>query len=241
MKINKIDFKNLRNDEHFQFHTEFKDLVDAHGAEALKIKQQYDGYLIFYEKVDKAMNKIIKSEFTAKMREADKARDSIYIGMVETNTAALRHFEPEVREAAVRLKIVFDTYGSVARKPMDEETSAIYNILQELNGNYAADVATIGIGQWVAELDRCNNAFESLLKERFDEAAARKNIVLRTARGELDEAYRAVAERINAFAVIDGVAAYESFIKIFNVVIARYAAKRRRHSHNVAAKPEAQG
>jgi hypothetical protein len=179
--------------------------------------------------VDEALKKIVKSEFTAKIHEADKARDEIYVGMTEMNAAALKHFSPEIREAAGRLKIVFDTYGNVASKPLNEETSAIYNILQELQGKYAADVATVGIGQWVGELENRNKAFENLVKERFDETAARTDIVLREARGKLDEAYRIIAERINALAVVEGEAAYETFIRTLNAVIAKYAVKHHRH------------
>jgi hypothetical protein len=224
MKIVKIDTTRLRNDAHFQFHTEFRDIVAKNGTEALKIKPQYDAYLPLYDRVDEALKKIVKSEFTAKIHEADKARDEIYVGMTEMNAAALKHFSPEIREAAGRLKIVFDTYGNVASKPLNEETSAIYNILQELQGKYAADVATVGIGQWVGEVESRNNAFGELVKNRFDETAARTDIVLKEARAKLDEAYRTITEMVNALAVVEGVAAYEQFIRTLNAVVAKYMA-----------------
>jgi hypothetical protein len=240
MKIDKIQLLILRNDAHFQFHTEFRDLVAKNGAEALKIKLQYDAYLPLYDREDIALKKIAKSEFTAKIHEADKARDEIYIGMTEMNAAALKHFSPEIREAAGRLKIVFDTYGNVASKPLNEETSAIYNILQELQGKYAADVATVGIGQWVAELQTRNAAFEALVKERFDETAGRTDIVLKEARAKLDEAYFAIRERLNALIVVEGVADYENFAKTLNAVIAKYAATMHHHRHrsNHHAQPQ---
>jgi hypothetical protein len=135
MKIEKINTAHLRNDEHFQFHTEFRDLATKHGAAALKIKPQFDAYLPLYDTEDEALKKIVKSEFTAKIHEADKARDEIWVGIEETVATAHRHFYPTVRDAAARLQIVLDTYGNVARKGLDEETSAVYNILQELQGN----------------------------------------------------------------------------------------------------------
>jgi hypothetical protein len=119
MKIDKIQLLILRNDAHFQFHTEFRDLVMKHGAEALKVKPQFQAYLPLYDREDEALKKIVKSEFTAKIHEADKARDDIYTGMAEMNAAALKHFSPQTREAAGRLKIVFDTYGNVAGKPLN--------------------------------------------------------------------------------------------------------------------------
>jgi hypothetical protein len=232
MKIQKLDTHSLRNDAHFQFHTEFRDLVVLHNPLTLKIKPQFDSYLPLYNRVDDALKKIVKSEFTAKIHEADKARDEIYLGMAETVTATLRHFNPTVRQAAERLKIIFDTYGNVANKPLNEETSAIYNILQELKGKYAADAESVGLTLWVTELETRNLAFEALVKERFDETAARTtDIVMKQARAQLDEAYRVIVERINALAVVEGVASYEAFIKTLNAVIAKYSAALHHHHH----------
>ncbi len=233
MKIQSLSTHNMRNDAHFQFHTEFRDLVVQHNPLTLKVKPQFDGYLPLYNREDEALKKIVKSEFTAKIHEADKARDEIYLGMAETVTATLRHFNPNVRQAAERLKILFDTYGNVANKPLNEETSAIYNILQELKGKYTADVASVGLTQWVAELETRNQTFEGLVKERFDETAARTtDIVMKQARAQLDEVYKTIVERVNALAIVEGVAAYEAFIKTMNAVIAKYAVKHHHHKHN---------
>ena len=223
MKINQISLNRLRNDANFQFHTEFKELAEKQTPEALKIKPLFDVYLPLYEKVDLALKKIVKSSITAQIQEADKARDNIWQGLVETNSTALRHFSEEVREAAKRLKIVFDTYGNIARKSLSEQTSATYNILQDLeSGKYAPDVARAGLGQWVAELKARNIALAELMRDRVDEGSVKVDIVLRKARTQLDEAYYAIAERVNAFVVIDGVADYEPFIRKMNINIAKF-------------------
>ncbi|GBU24886.1 hypothetical protein R83H12_01521 [Fibrobacteria bacterium R8-3-H12] len=242
MKISKINSNNLRNDAHFQFHTEFKDLVATHNPETLKIQPLFESYLPHYARADEALKKIIKSEFTAKIHEADKARDEIYTGMAETAAAALKHFLPHVREAAGRLKILFGTYGDVSNKPMNEETSAIYNILQELQGKYASDASTVGISYWVAELRSRNEAFEKLVKDRFDETAGKTDIVLKEERMRLDESYRAITERINALAIVEGAESYEPFIKTLNAVISKYTATlhHHHHKHNPQPPPTAQ-
>ncbi|MCL2101233.1 MAG: DUF6261 family protein [Fibromonadales bacterium] len=233
MKIGKINSNNMRNDSHFQFHTEFKDLVAKSGAEALKIGQQFQSYIPLYDRVDIALKKINKSVLTEQIQEADKARDEIWEGIINMNAAALKHFSPETREAAKRLKIVFDTYGNIARKPLNEQTSATYNILQELEGKYTGDVAVVGIQQWVAELKARNNAFGDLVKERFDESALKTDIVLRDARRELDGVYRTIVERINALVIVEGAAAYEAFIRTLNVIVKKYTPKKRKKDGGV--------
>jgi hypothetical protein len=241
MKIENIRTVHLRNDEHFQLHTEFRDLVIAHGAEALKVKPQFQAYLRLYDREDEALKKIVKSEFTAKIHEADKARDDIYIGMEEMAIAAQRHFNPEIREAAARLKIVFDTYGNVAKKSLDEETSAIYNILQELEGKYASDASAVGISQWAAELKARNNVFEALVKERDSEGASRTNVVMKEARKAADAAFKQLCDIINVYMVLEGEASYETFARTLNEVIARYKKKHHHHHHHAQQKTSEPG
>ena len=224
MKINKIHTIHLRNDEHFQFHTEFRDLVTKETPQKLKVQGQFEGYLPLYGRVDEALKKINKSSITTQLQEADKARDDIFLGMVDMAKAALRHFNPTVREAANRLKVVFDTYGNVAVKPLNEQTSAVYNLVQELQGKYASDSETIGITQWAVELQARNNVFSGLMKERFDETASKCDIVLSEARVELDQSYFAIREKINALVIVEGEADYGNFVRTLNAVVAKYTA-----------------
>ena len=222
MKIAKIKTTHLRNDEHFMFHTEFKELVSEHGAAALKIQPQFETYLTLYHAEDEGIKKINKSAITAEIQKADKARDVIWGVLVKANSAALWDFDHDVQKAAKRLKILFDTYGNIAKKPLNEQTSAAINILQDLHGEYAADVAAVGIGRWVEELQARNDALRALTKERYDETTLKTDVVLKEARAAVDEAYKSITERIGAYVLLEGVAAYEMFIRSLNTVIDKY-------------------
>ena len=223
MQINKIDSIRLRNDAYFQYRTEFRDLVLRSEAVLARIKPQFDAYELLYTQVDDAFKKINKSIFTEQIQEADKARIKVYTGLTAKCRAALKHFDPKIQEAAKHVKIVFDTYGSIARKPLNEKTSAIHNILQELKGKYAKDVALIGVSEWTKELRERNNAFDALMKKRFDESAGKNDVVLREARKELDKKYRLIIERINALIIVDGTENYEKFVRTLNIITRKYA------------------
>jgi hypothetical protein len=230
MKINRLDANHLRNDAHFQFYGDFRDLVVRCGAEKLKIKQQFDEFVTLYDREDEALKKIIKSAFTEKIHEADKIRDNLYGAIVEINNAYLKHYDFDTREAAKRLKIVFDTYGNISKKPVKEQTSAVHNILQELCGKYAADCVKVKISDWVSRLATENEELNRLMSERFDESAAKTDVVMREARREVDEVYRKICEIINVYVILDGAANYEQFIKTLNIIIAKYAIKHHHHS-----------
>jgi hypothetical protein len=232
MKITKIDTSRLRNDAHSQFLAEFRDLIAAHGAEALKIKPQFQAFLPLYNNVDEALKKIVKSALTAKIHDADLARDDTFAGLLDVCRGMCRHFTPAVKDAALKVQIVLDTYGNVAGKSLNEETSAIYNLVQELQDKHPEDLAATGLAEWVAELKTRNNAFEALVKERFDETARKTDVVLRDARKAADEAYKKICDIINVYVLLEGEANYADFIKTLNAVIAKYALMIHHHHRN---------
>ena len=222
MKIKTIDLYNLRNDEHFQFNAEFRDAVNRFGASSLKIETQFEVFVTLYAQEDEALKKIMKSAITAEIHAADKLRDQLFRGMVDANKAALNHFSNDVREAAKRLKIVFDTYGNLAQKPLNEQTSGVYNILQDLNGKYAGDSANTGLTDWMNELQTANETLAGLMKDRYEESAMKTDLVLKQVRTQIDAQYRLIIERIEAFVVVEGAGNYSEFIKYWNVVIEKY-------------------
>lgn len=222
MKIGSSNLHNMQNGEHFQFHTEFCDLVNLCKAENLGIRSQFDLYLVLYAQEDEAFKKIMKSAITADMQKADKRRDTLFRGMIDTNKAALNHFRPDMQKSAKRLKILFDTYGNLAQKPLNEQTAGIYNLLQELRGNYAGDAATVHIAEWANELEKANLAFGQLVRNRNDKSAERTNLILKEVRAQVDEAYRAITGRINALVIVEGTTKYEDFIRNLNVIVVQY-------------------
>jgi hypothetical protein len=222
METLKIDLAQLRNDAHFQFNTEFRDLLMAANSEILKVKPQFDFYLTLFKQEDEAVKKIVKSALTDEIEAIDRQRDTVFRGLADFCHAALNHFKPETAAAAKHLQTVFGTFGNVARKPLNEETSAIYNLLQELKGEYAADIKTLGAADWVTELETVNNNFEKLVKERYEESAQRSSLVLKEVRAAIDDACRSIIKRIDALMLVEGGEQYADFIRRLNVVIEKY-------------------
>jgi len=207
----------------------------------------FDTYLSALDREDEALKKIVKSALTQKINEADAARDKVYGAMCDLVGVMVRHFNPQIADAAARVKVVLETYGNVSRKPLNEQTSAVYNLLQELDlPKFRDDCINISINPWRNELKNCNEDFEALMKKRVKEEAFRTDINMKDARRELDAAYYAIKERINAAIIMEGPEKYESFVKQLNVVISKHAAKKQHHHHkhpadSVAGETDAAG
>jgi len=224
MNIKEIDKKHLRNDEHFMLHTEFHNLLSTTGAENLRVATQFANYTVLLNKEDEGLKKITKSALTARIHDEDKKRDELYDGMTELNAALIKSPHENKREAAKRLKIVFDTYGNISKKPINEQTSALINILQELKGPYLQDAQLLGLTDYITLIETHNNALEALVRERYDESTAKTDVVMREARQALDAAYDDITARINALALLEGGTVCENFIRSVNTVIGKYTA-----------------
>jgi ElaB/YqjD/DUF883 family membrane-anchored ribosome-binding protein len=238
MRINYFPVSKLLNDTHFQYHCDFNTLVKRYGAEQLKIAILYVAYVKLLNDEDISLKKILKSILTAEVQEADKYRDQIWRGMADANKSAMNHYDGEVRAAAGRNKIVFDTYGNVAQKPYNDETSAIYNFIQDMRGKFAKDVATAGLTGWIDELEKANNAFSQLSMDRYDESAAKTALVMKETRVKVDEAYRKIIERINAAIIMDGEEDYREFVNTLNAIIKKYSDTLAQRQGKAAAKKE---
>ncbi len=224
MKIKRIDTQSLRNNEHFQCQTEFKVLVIEYDPIVLKIENLYQGsYLPFYAQEDEAIFKIMKGSFTEARMEVDRQRDSAFRGMIHMNKAALNHFDSEVVASAKRLKILFDTYDNISDMPLQEETSAIYNLLQELDGNYNEDMYRVRLEDWKDKLQQDNDAYQALVKQGYEEEVSRTELKMKEVRIKVDQVYRQIIERLEALMLIEGESNYIGFVSRLNIQLEHYA------------------
>ena len=222
MKILNALLSRFTNEEHFQFHTELKGLVENFTPVTLNIEAAWAVYESLYADESHALDVIRKSALTGNLVGADDYRDGLGRGLVYTVKGATSHFDPVKKAAATRLMVALDHYGNIGRKSYDEQTAAINSLVNDLNTGYAADVAALGIGDWVAELQSANAAFSALMQERYSEEAAKTQLTMKEARVQLDGAYRAITERIGALIIVNGERDYESFVAELNQRIERY-------------------
>ena len=224
MKIKRLHFNQLRNNEHFQSQTEFKALVERFNPDVLKINPLFsDIYLPLYYAEDEALVKITKNSLTEKRGAADRRRDKTFRGLADTVNAGLNHFEPELQASAQRVKIVLDTYGNVAKLPLNEETAAIYNLTQELLENYAEDAGKLEIVPWINKLNDNNEDYKALVKGSNEEEAAKTELKAKSTRAQVDLVMSQIIKRVEALIVIEGEENYAEFVRHLNLHFDKYA------------------
>jgi hypothetical protein len=232
MKIKRIRLKELRNEEWFNFFSEFKTFVEQTTPGVLDIDTLFAAFLTLYGKADDLLEIIRKSAYADLVVGKDAERDNAYRGISETAYAAKRHYDPVKRAAAERLTVLLDHYGNVAGRPYNEETATIYNFIQDVRSKYANDVMTLDLAGWIDELDRTNSEFEKAILDRNREyAAGDSELNMFEIRKKTDRAYLDVVERIEALSIVRGNdTALTEFIRTLNANIERYILSIQRRS-----------
>ena len=188
MTIKKPRLRNFRNDEFFQFFTEYKELVLTYGFES-RFFGEFEKFLALYDEMDSMIEAVRKSAYTTEIVEADNARDAVFAGLRNTTKAMLYHFEDDMQKAATKLMIPLNSYGNIARRGFAAETAATYNLVKELREKYAAEIATLGIMNWVDKLDELNGKFSALMNARDVEKSLKPEKTVVEIRKEIENCY----------------------------------------------------
>jgi len=224
MKIRTIHSIHLRNNEHVQFQNRFKSLVERFTAKKLKIEALFSLFLLLLSQEIESFNIIRKSDFSKQIEKADNLRDNTFRGACDILKSAHRHFLAEVREAADRLQVVFDFYGNLADEPREGETADINKFIAELTGKYAADLNTVGLTEWIAQLKANNDAYAQLKESKTTELAIRTQLKMKQQRTKVDDSYTEITDLIGALSLVEGDANYLPFINELNALVDEYAA-----------------
>jgi len=239
MKIEQLSLIPLHNEEHLQYITEFKDLAEKTTPETLGIRILWPAFLSRYDDEFRAMALVRKSSITSDLIAADLHRGDVFTGLHRIVHADLLHYDQAVRQAGQRLQVVFDHYGEVRGKSYDKETADIVSLISDLRTNHADDLLSLGLNEWLAELENSNNAFNNLIKNRYSEDSVKTQRRMREVRLDVDESYRGIIELINARIILQGDTDFLGFVNEMNTRIQHYRNVVARHKgRNVAAQKQ---
>jgi len=218
----------LHNEEHFQFGEDLIELITRTGVSKLKIQEQFDAFAAVHSEEDEVLEQIRKSDLTAQMDAADRARDAVFRGLADANLSALNHFRPTVADAARRVQIVLDTYGNIAKRGYAEETGAAYNLATELMQKHEEDIRLLGLDVWAEELLTRNKVVAELLRKRDTEYTGEIDVRMKDVRKQADAAYRTLTRLVEAFGLVaeaqksEDAEMYREFVRSLNKLIDRY-------------------
>ena len=176
---------------------------------------------------DEAYLVITKSDLTAPIEEADKARDNTYSGMTSMLDFMKRLGTADQQQAAERVIERVNYHNVKISERYEDESEKISQLVQDLKGGtLAADIATLNLTATVALLEQQNQQVISLMMQRQGDRSTQESNVMGKARAVTDAAYEDAVTVLNAFAVTEfngQSSPYDEIIRIINSDIDYYS------------------
>lgn len=170
-----------------------------------------------YREFDRVMKLALVDSSATTM--ADENRDKAWADSNAYVKAIVKHPYPETAEKALELARCYSRYGYPLQLGLDQETGVLDNLIQDLRGLSASLLTQTGFTPWLEALEATQNAFKEAQKARTEAKAQLELGAVKSARGEMEAAYTALANTVNALALIEGDANYATFIDHVNVII----------------------
>lgn len=206
-KISTIRLVNARNGEHFSFHEYILSVLTEAIATLLGFAPLRAAYAALFGKENEAYIISRALEDTKAVEAADKKRDDRFLYVKQSAETARLSPDAAEQAAGEALSFLFASYADAYKLGYTENTAQITNLIEDLRSEkYAAHVATLGLTAGVDALEESNEEFKLVFNARTGEKVDRKESVgMKQIRPEVDEAYRACVEVINALEVVNEV------------------------------------
>jgi len=221
MFIKNIHYLELQNEEHVGFYTYVDDYITEAGAVELNVEKQSGDFKLKLAIEKSVLDLVQKNTFTARVNAADQARDKPIRGFFKVVNGMLHHFNPAVAQAAYNISVINEKFSNVTYLSNEKQTPAEESYIATLKAAIA-DITTLGLTDWLTEIEATENAFTALVKNRNNEDDTKPAMNMKTARVETEAAYNVIIDRINAFITIEGDAKYAILVTKLNNRIDQY-------------------
>ncbi len=175
-KVNEISYYRLNNGDYYQF-------IENIVTQALKIPVVATVIKDLKDDVPLLQNSFKKEQLTEETKKIvalDLLRDrafSKFIGLIDSYI--FDDETPENNKAATALQSLFKVYGNrqITKFDYNKETGSLSNLIIDLRGKYASQIAQLNIGSTLNFMETCNNNFKAFYATRNDDAKLLADVV----------------------------------------------------------------
>lgn len=173
---------------------------------------------------DKAMLKVMKSDETDNISEADDLRDRAISATIRYLDVFELSDDDSEFKAYKSLNTLFNTYKGIQKWNFEEETNGIDNLLVDLQETkYQAHVALIHMEPFIVRIKEANDKFKTYFKGRTHETANKTYYDTKALREDLTAQYNTLIEYVLVMAKALNQEQYNKPLDIINTVRKYYA------------------
>ena len=208
------------------FFDQMKTKIAANTTLTTTLDTVWTAYTAAYTAFDDAYAQTRKWAQTEDISALDTARDQALSAYLNTLKAMTASPNATKQQAAKMLQFIRDKYTLNAADEYMKETTAIAQMVQEIEATAEAQTAltTTGLDDWFVDLKTKNEAFLAKMNERTEAQAGQQKGIVRETRLACEAAYRDMVKLINALAIVEVPAGfnYTTIIDLLNAEIEHY-------------------
>lgn len=209
----------LRVEEDFSFLMRVKSLA----ASCLTLetdKAMVEAFGSAVDAFDAALKASVKNSQTEAMNAADALADRRWSAANAYVKAMAEHPDADIAAKGGAVVVIFRKFGVLTTMGFDEEYGRYHNLLQELAALPEETLTALSLSPWLTSMQDAVAGFLAARESKVQEDSIRQVGIVKESRTAADNAYRALAQRVNALVIVNGEDAYASFIDQLNVIIA---------------------
>lgn len=212
---------------HYEFHRTAEALMTAAKAATLHIETLLPAYT---EAVNLEFQIINYNQYltnTALLKQLDEKRGKLLSRLFRHIDMAVRSPLEEERLAGEALKVIVSPYRGIAQNEYTKETAQLRGLARDLATEEASvHLDTLYLGEIEQKLRYANIEFATALDGRMTTEAVRPQNHIKVKRYDqqkiVNELYRQIILRINAFAIAEPTDEIDAFIELMNAHIDQY-------------------
>lgn len=199
--MNAIDLPKLRNAEYLQYMKDFAGIINLNDPASLQITAKLTAFTAKTDELEELFKKALANDRTRVILQLDERRDNAINGISAFLQGYAYHYEADKKQHAEKLLANMAMYGSgIARQNYQSETATLNNMLNDFatKPELAAAVTAFSLQPWLDELQDANTQFNDEYLTRTQEYGAANPETIKSKREQVNEAYYALRDRIDA-------------------------------------------
>jgi hypothetical protein len=193
---------------------------------------------------DKGLLQIVKNEETEKLAELDRSRD-LDIAIFRRQFKVFSLSKKSIERAAYKsMAILWANYKNIENLNYEAESNTIDNLVQDLeSANFAPHVATLKLGEYLANIKTSNTLFKDSFSKRNSDVASKEVFNMKLIRKDMITNYKNFSLYVVSLAKVEVLPAvyYTNILKSINTSRKYYADMlARRHGGDHPSPPNAQ-
>ena len=225
-EVTHIDVTRFDNTTVLGFFLQIMNIVAPNGQLVAILAAVWSNFVNAFNAFDDAFAQARKWMQTGDIKSLDELRDAALSAFLNMLKAMQASPNQEKQSAAKDLMFIRDKYNINPSDEYMKETTAVGQLIQELESNQQAQTAlqTTGLNEWFLDLKAKNEAFLAKMNERTADQAGLQKGIVRDTRIACEAAYRNVVKLINALSIVEYPADmdYNTPIDLLNAEIEHY-------------------